>query len=241
MTDYHEQLKVVDDLYFVMQPVVKVTAKQRKVIEFYEVLLRSRKTKKFPGNIFFDLLKTASGNEMVLSFFESHLTEMLRKNTRTIFSINLEIIQFKFPETLQFFENMGKWSSRIIVEITERPYNIIEENTFFNNVKEIRRIGYRIFVDDIGCGRNTLSCVQDNIDLIDGIKYSWGNFKYIPRKVGISLLKEWAYLAQTNSIVFVFEGVDSIDSLIFLQNIGVIYQQGWYIGKPKEYTNEAYK
>ena len=32
MTDYHEQLKVVDDLYLVMQPVVKVTAKQQKTI-----------------------------------------------------------------------------------------------------------------------------------------------------------------------------------------------------------------
>ncbi|MFT8966686.1 MAG: EAL domain-containing protein, partial [Leuconostoc suionicum] len=85
------------------------------------------------------------------------------------------------------------------------------------------------------------SCVQDNIDLIDGIKYSWENFKYMPRKIGISLLKEWAHLAHTNSIVFIFEGVDSIDSLIFLQNIGVIHQQGWYIGKPKECINEAYK
>jgi hypothetical protein len=41
MTEHHEQLGVIKDFYFVMQPVVKISDKQKDKIAFYEILLRS--------------------------------------------------------------------------------------------------------------------------------------------------------------------------------------------------------
>lgn len=241
MTEHHEQLGVIKDFYFVMQPVVKISGKQKDKIAFYEILLRSKKTRQFPGEIFFDLIKSQSGNQIVLSFFEKQLKEILQENPCTKLSINFEIIQFKSPQTHEFFERMNTWAPNIIVELTERSYATNGSNYLLDTVKKIKKMGYRIFVDDIGTGRNTLSHVQDNVNLVDGIKFAWPHFKEDSCQISISFLKEWDNLAKKNNLAFVFEGVENVDTQILLQKMGIIYQQGWFFGKPREDMIEAQK
>ncbi|MGO0155328.1 EAL domain-containing protein [Leuconostoc mesenteroides] len=241
MTEQHKQLEVTKDFYFVMQPVVKISDKQEDEIVFYEILLRSKKTRQFPGEIFFDLIKSQSGNQMVLSFFEKQLKDILQENPCTKFSVNFEIIQFKSPQTQEFFERMQTWAPNIIVELTERSYATKDSEYLLDAVKKIKKMGYRIFVDDIGKGRNTLSHVQDNVNLVDGIKFAWAHFKSESSQNSVSFLKEWDTLAKKNNLAFVFEGVENVDTQILLKKMGIVYQQGWFFGKPREDMIEAQK
>lgn len=91
---------------------------------------------------------------------------------------------------------MHTWAPNIIVELTERSYATNGSNYLLDAVKKIKKMGYRIFVDDIGTGRNILSHVQDNVNLVDGIKFAWQHFKEDSCQISISFLKEWDNLAK---------------------------------------------
>ncbi|KGB51241.1 diguanylate phosphodiesterase [Leuconostoc mesenteroides P45] len=235
----HKQLKIIEDFYIVMQPIFKVSPEKKDKVMFYEILLRSKKTKKFPGEIFFNLVKSKSGNRIVLSFFEKQLKETLQEHPCARFSINFEIIQFNSSQTHEFFERMNAWAPNIIVELTERSYPIYGNDYLWKAIKKIREMGYSIFIDDIGTGQNILSVLQDNINLVDGIKYTGSHLQKDYSQVGVSLLSYWDTLARNNNLAFVFEGVETIATQLLLYKMGIVYQQGWLFGKPIEDMSEA--
>ncbi|WP_244307579.1 EAL domain-containing protein [Leuconostoc litchii] len=239
MTKTQSQLKMIQNLYFVVQPIFNVSNENQ--VAFYELLLRSKVSNKFPGNNFFDLFSSEYGNLKVLIFFETELKKFLNDNPNTTFSINFEIIQFQYDQTITFFENMLTYSPKIIIEITERSYEASENKSILPKIQKIQEMGYSIFIDDIGTGRHTLSCVQNSANYIDGIKFSAVPFKNLSKNDVVGLLNTWENIAKANHLIFICEGVDNFESYYLLKKMGIDYQQGWYLGRPMGYTIEAKK
>lgn len=120
----------------------------------------------------------------------------------------------------------------IIFEITEKTSinNYINFNEVINHYKDQ---GYKIAIDDVGTGYSGLTTIAKtrpyyikmDMSLITNVTRD--NFKK-------AIIKSFVEFANTTNTKIIAEGIEDIDDLYTLIEIGVHYGQGFLINKPSE-------
>lgn len=122
--------------------------------------------------------------------------------------------------------------SELELEITE-TICAVDPEAIYSKVKELRKVGFKIAMDDFGSGYSSLNMLKEMpLDIIKmDLKFLDGGDAVERSRYILSSL---IYLAQNMQLHVVVEGVETREQIDFLKEIGNHYVQGYYFSKPVE-------
>ncbi len=137
-------------------------------------------------------------------------------------------------EVLRALQGSGQDLSRFVVEITER--DIVEDAKGLAHVLGfLRAAGARVALDDFGNGHSNFELWHEllpefvKIDryLVDGLSESPGK---------LAVVRALVQVADSYGTELIAEGVERIEDLRLLQDLGIPYVQGYLLGRPAFHT-----
>lgn len=214
-----------------MQPIYN-TRKQR--IDKYESLARILKE---DGSViapfaFLDIaIKSKLYHEITRAMIRK--TFLFFKDKSYEFSINLSILDIQNQETLKFIVTQVQAYNapeRIVFEILE-SHKIENYQEMKNFIKEVKKYGCKIAIDDFGSGYSNFSHIFElNVDYL---KIDGSLVKFITTDESSRIIvKTIVNFASNLGLKTIAEFVEDKDSLELLEKMGVDFVQGYYIGKP---------
>ncbi|HIA52173.1 MAG TPA: diguanylate cyclase [Candidatus Melainabacteria bacterium] len=148
------------------------------------------------------------------------------------FHVNLfpsTIIDTPIERLMTLFPDNGKTAS-YCVEISEQQF-IGDPVYLRNHVQALKDQGVKVAIDDVGFGRSSLESLiilEPDIVKIDR-KYVSGISE---DQVKARNLERLVRVVNALGSELVAEGIENKDELAILVDMGVVYGQGWYWGKP---------
>ncbi|MBX9926647.1 MAG: EAL domain-containing protein [Hyphomicrobiaceae bacterium] len=125
----------------------------------------------------------------------------------------------------------GVTPSNICVEITETA-GALDSDGFRDGIAALKRAGFRLAIDDFGCGHSGLQLLYETApDFIKIDRFFVQNLNSDGKKrVFIRSLTDMAHKL---GIKVVAEGVESAQEHHFARDMGCDYVQGWFAGRPQ--------
>ena len=199
----------MDTLQFYYQSKTNV---QTNTVIGYEILLRNKEVNPYYPS--FDMDTITADQETHL-----FLTHMLHHRKQLIIEITEELITF-----------FSKTNYHTIKEV---------EDKLCHSLSLIKEKGYKISLDDVGSGCNSLERVESYLSYIDQIKHSLvkNRCSDVKDETTQLFLKAWSSFAKKHHIELVVEGIEDKETMSFLSEQGIFLQQGYYLGKPCKYIN----
>jgi diguanylate cyclase (GGDEF)-like protein len=157
----------------------------------------------------------------------------------TMVSINLSPVQFKQAELFDVVEtalrNSGLSPERLEIEITE---SVLLERACENLVfmERLSDLGVSLALDDFGTGYSSLSCLTTfPFDKIKIDKSFMGNLSAQYKSAAI--ISSIVTLARGLGMSVTAEGVETVEQLDGLKQLGVNFAQGYLLGRPVPNTD----
>jgi EAL domain-containing protein (putative c-di-GMP-specific phosphodiesterase class I) len=211
----------------------------------YEALNRPAVTDHFPNTeMFYEFV----GQSNQVFFFEcfcrnisfkryiDRLNGNLQKENSLLFiNIHPHVMldsNYHCGETLQLLSELGIEPNQVVFELTEK--SAVTDFPLFEKVlSNYRSQGFRIAIDDVGFGYNSLKTL---IYLKpEFIKLDKALIQNIDQKIEqqqlVKLIVEYAKLSSTEIIA---EGIERLEDLEYIVAQGVHYGQGYALGKPHQ-------
>jgi diguanylate cyclase (GGDEF)-like protein/PAS domain S-box-containing protein len=145
-------------------------------------------------------------------------------------AVNLSPSQLKSRNLVQLvvsaLANSGMPASRLQLEITE---TVLMQNTFATlaTLHELRKLGVQIAMDDFGTGYSSLSYLRSFP--FDKIKIDRSFIQDLPNGVEpLAIVRAVTSLADNLSIISTAEGVETLQQMETLQNVGCTEMQGYF-------------
>lgn len=117
------------------------------------------------------------------------------------------------------------------LEVTESLI-MEDQKTFIPILKELRKIGIKVDMDDFGTGHSSLSCLHEfPLDVLKIDRSFVVNAKHV--RDYAALLQAILTLADNLELQVVAEGITDTEQLILLQALGCEYGQGYLFSEPR--------
>ncbi len=138
--------------------------------------------------------------------------------------------KFRQGFTKEYLHNYNISSEDIIFEITEK--NVVDDvEGFKKTIENYKDQSYKIAIDDAGAGYSGLNMISDihphyiklDMNLVRSI--DGDNFKK-------ALVKSFCEFCRTSNVFLIAEGIETVDELYTLIDIGVHYGQGYFLQRP---------
>jgi EAL domain-containing protein (putative c-di-GMP-specific phosphodiesterase class I) len=189
------------------------------------------------------------GTELLFSFAEStnmllDLERLCRKNAlRTAQSLQLErqlflnssarALQdenFTPSQLSEYVGELGLHQDRIVLEITERVA-IQEWESFKRVLRQFRKHGFKIAIDDMGAGYSSLQAIAELEP--DYLKFDISLVRNINENlIKIGLLETLVSLSSKINANVIAEGIEDKEEFLTLRSLGVQLGQGYFIASP---------
>ncbi|MEM1340886.1 MAG: EAL domain-containing protein [Pseudomonadota bacterium] len=221
-----ERVLSSSDFYAVYQPLVRL--RDRRVIG-YEALSRFTAPEKMTPDIWFlDAADVGLGIDLELATLKAALDGLTALPQGTYLSINASPDLISDP---QFIELLKKHPvKRLLLEISELS-DAQDNAAFHRGVQEIKRLGLRIAIDDVGAGYSGLqriALLQPDMLKIDRALAQEIDLNITHRAIVSALV----HFAQETGTQVLVEGVERPEEAAALRVLGVNFAQGWHFGKP---------
>lgn len=237
MKEIQQAKNVVEKFYFVFQPIMKLLSETEQELYSYEILLRSKETHSFPAKEFNTLIEEEASNRVLFEWYAKELPGYLERYPDIQFDLNIHPQQFVYDSTWTFLEQIAPYKKQLKIELTELPpmFKYIEDydgNNVNQHLTAVSKAGYRLAIDDIGSGQNTLDLVAKNLENIACFKFSLLAFRTLDFETKMDFLQVWKKFAQKYNYSFIVEGIDDEKMMKHLYQNDVVLQQGYYWSKP---------
>ena len=147
-------------------------------------------------------------------------------------SINLSRASIYFGDIVRRYkkisQNIGISPKYVPIEITETA--AVANEDVLHTMERFHQEGFPIFIDDFGTGYSSLSTL--NSFHFDNLKIDKSLIDYIGDYRGDKLLEHTIGLSKDLGMQITAEGVESIEQIEFLKNLGCDNIQGYYYSKP---------
>ena len=211
------------------QPIVHAATRGRFA---YEALLRSAdRSLPHPGAI----LDAAERLERVPALGRAVRAQIARvfaaePAERGVVFVNLHLLDLFDKQLLSPFSPLSKIASRVVLEITERT-KLEGENDVRYRVAELRDLGFRIAIDDLGGGHARMGTFTP-LDT-DFVKLDMSLVRDIDKHaMKQRLVRSITELCREHGTEIIAEGVETADEAKVLVDLGCDYLQGYFIAKP---------
>ncbi len=149
-------------------------------------------------------------------------------------AVNLSVKQLHhhtlMPLLSEILESTSFCTSWLELEITE-GYTMQKPKEAIKFLKQIRRLGIRLSIDDFGTGFSSLSYLKKLP--VNKLKIDRSFIKDIPRHKGdMALVSAIVSMSKSMHLEVVAEGVETQEQRDFLDSIGCDKIQGYYFSKP---------
>ncbi|MDI6666849.1 EAL domain-containing protein [Leuconostoc falkenbergense] len=220
----------IKNFYFVGQPIRHL--KNEQIIEF-ELLLRNNIVSGFPKDEYAWMTKSETIHAKFLKHIVQEVNRILVDNPEIHFSLNLDQQEIEYETTFEIMKNISQENrSRLILEITEIPtlrrYGQYGETINVLAFKRLKKLGYRLALDDLTTGNNSLGNLEITIQYLDRLKISYRHLEKMmtPDEIvlQIHLLQS---IVGRHDMDLVVEGVETESVSDNLQTLGVSLQQGF--------------
>lgn len=212
--------------HLVYQPIVELGS---RAIAGFEALARFMMPPQRPPDVWFkEAAEVGLGVELELVAIDTALRALRRIPAEAYLSLNASHRTAMSPELLHTLE--GHDTERIMLEITEHePIDAYED--LGAALEILRGLGVRVAIDDAGAGfaslRHILNIRPDviklDVGLTRGIDQDLGR-----RALAVALIS----FAEQMDISIVAEGIETLEELETLRDLGARYGQGYYLGRP---------
>lgn len=170
-----------------------------------------------------------------LKRFTERLTSQKDQNFILFINIHPHVLldkNYHSGETFKFIKEIGIKPEQVVFELTERSA-VTDFNEFKRVLSHYRKQGYRIAIDDVGSGYNSLKTliylkpefIKLDRSLIQNIDQNEAGQSLV------SLIHDYAEQSQTKIIA---EGIERLEELNYLQSVGIQYAQGYALGRPNQ-------
>jgi len=215
------------------QPIVDLKSKK---VQKYESLARMIDVDKIISPFFF--IEPARKAGLLPSLTRLIIEKSFAKmsNSSIDFSINISDVDLKEGYLLDFLQKQCKMykvePSRVVLEILENIQSSVCSVQIVEQLKELKRLGFKIAVDDFGADSSNFARLQ-KLD-IDFIKIDGSFIKEIDKnEESLNIVKTIVYYAKLSNIKTIAEFVHSKEVANIVEEIGVDFAQGYYFGKPE--------
>lgn len=222
--------RALDALYMVYQPIISWSSRDTFG---YEALVRSSEpTMQNPGAIF-EAAETLKSTELLGRRIRAIAAEPFeRAHAGATLFVNLHSLDLLDETLYDPSSPLAAWATRTVLELTERE-SIDGIDDIGERMARLRRLGYRIAVDDIGAGYSGLSSfamvqpdfVKLDITLVRGIDVD---------PVRTRLVQLLAELCNDLGIFVVAEGVETPNERDALIRLGLDLLQGYLFARPSQ-------
>jgi EAL domain-containing protein (putative c-di-GMP-specific phosphodiesterase class I)/CheY-like chemotaxis protein len=138
----------------------------------------------------------------------------------------------KFKTVKELFYSFGMSCSEAYLEITERSA-VSAFDVFYERIREYRRDGFKIAVDDLGAGYSSLeSIIEVRPEAVKLDRHIVNGVSRDPYKS--SIIKLLVSFCRENGIMCVAEGIETKEDYNTLIELGVDGGQGYYLCHPME-------
>jgi EAL domain-containing protein (putative c-di-GMP-specific phosphodiesterase class I)/CheY-like chemotaxis protein len=219
--------RALDGLWMAYQPIVNYS--QRRIIA-YEALMRSTdRTLPHPGAIL-DAAQRLGQLSTLGRAVRRHVAQTLAKTPIPQVFVNLHPSDLNDDELFSREAPLSTIASRVVLEITERA-SLDEVRDVQVRIAELRGLGYRIAVDDVGAGYAGLTSVAQLEPEVMKIDMS------LVRDVDVSATKQKLIGAMVNlcnemQVLVITEGVETRLERDAVQRLGCDLMQGYLFAKP---------
>lgn len=149
-------------------------------------------------------------------------------------SLNISRLSLETDEFIQYIVELRdryKIANHYVrFEITEGVY-FGNQDEMMSNITKLRKLGYKIVMDDFGSGYSSLNSLKDMP--IDILKLDMGFLKSeMNMDRGGTIISAVARMAQDLELITVAEGVETQTQANFLMSVGINNMQGFLFAKP---------
>jgi EAL domain-containing protein (putative c-di-GMP-specific phosphodiesterase class I) len=214
-----------DEVETVFQPLISLESNECIA---YEALSR------FPDDVdwttsewFATARKLGEGAALELAAVRAALTHLDGIPPETALAIN---VSPAVAVTDEFFELVAPFAHRLIIELTEHE-PVDDYATVVAELDDLRNLGARIAIDDVGAGfaslRHILRLAPDivklDLSLTHGMEDGSGAHALTSAMVG--------FAADTGALIAA-EGIETHSELDLLRKLGIDHGQGYLLGRP---------
>lgn len=193
----------------VFQPIYHIDANLHKKAAYYEMLLRGEDDR-FPAEEFLQTLNNEEDGRRWLEFEKQSLHELFARCPGIRVHLNLDPVQFAYPSVWTFLKECHDlYGDHVIIEITERQDAVRDKSDeyFDKAFHKIHALGFKIALDDVDSGGNSLEFVKKHLDDISCIKLSLLVFKGMEMETALMFMAAWTAFARDNNLDMVLEAV----------------------------------
>jgi EAL domain-containing protein (putative c-di-GMP-specific phosphodiesterase class I) len=222
--------RALDEIWIAFQPIVKWSEQS---VYGYEALVRSTEpTLNNPGLLLEAAERLGRMQELGRVIRRSVATCIPAAPPRATIFVNLHAIDVGDEELFSASSPLSAYASRIVLEITERA-SLHRIGDLRERINKLRKLGYRIAVDDLGAGYAGLATFSQlepdiaklDMSLIRGIDTA-------PKKA--SIVRSMISVCREDlGTSVVCEGVETRAERETLEGLGADLLQGYLFGRPQ--------
>lgn len=216
-------------LYLVSQPIFHVGGTRLAAREF---LLRSRyRELRGPAEILDAVERCDRVGDLGRLVNQLAANQIAQFTSDELAFVNTHPAQFAGADVLESFSALVPFADRVVLEITERA-PLSDYHGAERAIRDLGQLGFRIAVDDIGSGYNSLSVLAELHPAF--IKADMGivrNCDMDARKQRLIALL--GTFASATGAELVAEGIETAAELRAVTECGAHYAQGYYLGEPQ--------
>jgi EAL domain-containing protein (putative c-di-GMP-specific phosphodiesterase class I) len=220
--------RVLDTLWMAYQPIVRVADRS---LFGYEALLRSgEKALPHPGAILDAAERLERLDDLGRRIRAAACDPIPQAPPTAVFFVNLHARDLMDETLLTAKSPLSAFANRVVLEITERA-SLDGVNDARGKIAELRRMGFRIAIDDLGAGYAGLTSfatlepefVKLDMSLVRDVDKN-------PTKE--KLIRSMTSLCKELGMMVVAEGVETPHERDVLESLGCDLLQGYLLAKP---------
>ena len=144
---------------------------------------------------------------------------------------------FRPQQIIEGLQSAGRDLSRFVIEITER--DIVEDvGRLADALGYLRAAGIRIALDDFGNGHSNFELWHElGPEYVKIDRYLIHEIAESPGR--LSIVRALVQVAESLGTDLIAEGVERMQDLAIIQDLGIRYAQGYLLGRPSERATDA--
>lgn len=220
-------MRGIEQSWMAYQPIVSVVTNK---VYAYEALVRTREAS-FPNpGVFFSVAERLSKLEVIGQAVRNHVAaDFARCPSGQVF-VNLHARDLLDDHLVDPKSPLAQIAKSVVLEITERS-DLDRVVQLRERIRQLRNLGYRIAVDDLGAGYaglNSIAMLEPEVVKLDMTLVRNVHQEMTKRKI----VKAMSQFCAEIGAQVVAEGVETKEELDALKSLGCTLFQGYYFAKP---------